>query len=90
MTVHALACVLGKKHVWSYDFVHGLTHDGRAYRILNSIADFTRECLASNVARRLRSKDVLETRGKLFIHCGIPEHIRSDNGSEFVALKLRE
>jgi len=79
-----------KNHVWSYDFVHGRTHDGRAYRILNIIDEFTRECLAIKVARRLRSKDVLETLGKLFIDCGVPKHIRSDNGSEFIALKLRE
>jgi putative transposase len=78
-----------KNHVWSYDFVHGRTHDGWAYRILNIIDEFSRECLAIKVARRLRSKDVLETLGKLFIHCGIPGHIRSDNGSEFIALKLR-
>ena len=79
-----------RNHVWSYDFVHGRTHDGRAFRILNIIDEFTRECLAVKVARKLNSKDVLETLGSLFIHRGVPGHIRSDNGSEFIALKLRE
>lgn len=80
----------GKNHVWSYDFVHSRTHDGRAFRILNIIDEFTRECLAIKVARKLQSKDVLEALGKLFIHRGIPGYIRSDNGSEFIAVKLRE
>jgi len=79
-----------KNHVWSYDFVHGRTHDGRAFRILNIIDEFTRECLTIKVARRLRSKDVLEALGTLFTHRGLPGHIRSDNGSEFIALLLRE
>jgi len=79
-----------KNHVWSYDFVHSRTHDGRAFRILNIIDEYTRECLAIKVARSLRSKDVLEQLGELFVRRGIPAHIRSDNGSEFIAVKLRE
>ena len=80
----------GKNHVWSYDFVHSRTHDGRAFRTLNIIDEFTRECLAIKVARQLQSKDVLEVLGKLFVHKGVPAYIRSDNGSEFIALKLRQ
>jgi putative transposase len=79
-----------KNHVWSCDFVHGRTNDGRAFRLLNIIDEFTRECLAIKVARKLRSKDVLEALGELFVKRGIPAHIRSDNGSEFVAGELRE
>lgn len=79
-----------KNHVWSYDFVHGRTNDGRAFRLLNILDEFTRECLAIKVARRLRSKDVLEALGELFLKRGIPAHLRSDNGSEFVAGELRE
>lgn len=79
-----------RNHVWSYDFVHGCTNDGRSFRILNIIDEFTRECLAIQVARRLRSMDVIHTLGKLFVRKGIPMHIRSDNGSEFIAIKLRE
>jgi transposase InsO family protein len=79
-----------ENHVWSYDFVHGRTNDGRSFRMLNIIDEFTRESLAIKVARRLSSKDVLEQLGELFVHRGVPAHIRSDNGSEFIAVKLRE
>ena len=77
-------------HVWSYDFVADRTHDGKAYRMLCIIDEFTRECLAINVARRLNSTDVISALCDLFITRGIPEHIRSDNGPEFVAVALRE
>ncbi len=78
------------KHVWSYDFMEDRTHDGRRYRILNVIDEYTRECLAITVARRLNHKDVLNTLNRLFICRGIPVHVRSDNGSEFTARKVRE
>lgn len=79
-----------KNHVWSYDFVAEKTHDGRPFKILNIIDEFTRECLASFVARRIRSQDVIFILADLFIEHGIPEHIRSDNGPEFVAKKLMQ
>jgi len=72
-------------HVWSYDFVHGRTSDGRALRFLNIIDEFTRECLSIDVSRKLNSEDVLCRLAELFITRGTPEHIRSDNGSEFTA-----
>jgi transposase InsO family protein len=68
-----------RNHVWSYDFVSEQTHDGRKFRILNIIDEFTKECLASFVARRIRSQDVILILADLFIEHGIPEHIRSDN-----------
>jgi transposase InsO family protein len=74
--------------VWSYDFVADRTHDGRNFRILNIIDEFTKECLASFTARRIRSQDVILILADLFIEHGIPEHIRSDNGPEFIARKL--
>ncbi len=77
-------------HVWSYDFVADRTHDGRPFRILNIPDEYTRECLASVVARRIRSQDVLLILAELFVSRGIPTHIRSDNGSEFIARKLRQ
>jgi putative transposase len=77
-------------HVWSYDFVADRTHDGKAYRMLCIIDEFTRECLAIKVARRLNSTEVISTLCDLFITRGIPAHIRSDNGPEFVALALRQ
>lgn len=78
------------KHVWSYGFMHDRTHNGVAYRILNIIDEYTRECLAVKVARSLTHKEVLEVLTDLFLERGVPVHIRSDNGSEFTAKKVRE
>jgi transposase InsO family protein len=77
-------------HVWSYDFVSAMTHDGRTLRLLVLIDEYTRECLAIQVARRLGSYEVIETLADVMVWRGIPEHIRSDNGPEFVAKELRE
>jgi transposase InsO family protein len=77
-------------HVWSYDFVMDRTHDGRAIRMLTIVDEYTRECLAIDVARRLNSQDVLYRLGKLFVHRGVPVYIRSDNGPEFTAKVVRE
>lgn len=77
-------------HVWSYDFVSDRTHDGRAFRMLCVIDEFTRESLAIRVARKLKATDVIDVLADLFILRGIPTHIRSDNGPEFVATVLRE
>lgn len=77
-------------HVWSYDFVHHRTHDGRAYRMLNIVDEFTRECLAIRVNRKLNGTDVLDVLSTLFMLRGIPDHIRSDNGPEFVAKVVRD
>lgn len=74
-----------RNHVWSYDFVSEQTHDGRKFRILNIIDEYTKECLASFVARRIRSQDVILILADLFIEHGVPEHVRSDNGPEFIA-----
>jgi putative transposase len=76
-------------HVWSYDFVEDRTHNGRKYRMLNVIDEFTHECLAIRVARRLKAIDVIDVLSDLFILRGVPGHIRSDNGPEFVAKALR-
>jgi len=76
-------------HVWSYDFVSTTTHDGRTLRLLTLIDEYTRECLAIRVARRLGSHDVLETLADVMLWRGVPEHIRSDNGPEFIANELR-
>ena len=79
-----------KNHVWSYDFVHHRTHDGRSYRMLNIMDEFTRECLTIKVKRRINSFDVLETLADLFLLHGQPKFIRSDNGPEFIAERLRD
>lgn len=79
-----------KHHVWAYDFVACRTHDGRPLKMLTKIDEYSRECLAIDVERRLRSDDVLAKLTELFIRYGPPEHIRSDNGSEFTAIAVRE
>jgi putative transposase len=79
-----------KNHVWSYDFVHDKTSDNRSYRMLNIIDEFTRECLKIEVDRKLNSDDVQYSLMQLFLTKGIPEYIRSDNGKEFTAKKVRE
>jgi putative transposase len=78
-----------KDHVWSYDFVQARTRDGRAFRMLTVIDEYTRECLAIDVARGLTSDDVLERLSGLFVARGVPGHIRSDNGPEFTAEAVR-
>ncbi len=74
-----------KNHVWSYDFVHDRTHDGRAFRTLNVLNEFTRESLAIRIRRKLSSVDVIDVLTDLFILRGPPTYVRSDNGPEFVA-----
>jgi transposase InsO family protein len=76
-------------HVWSYDFVSEKTHDGRSFKILNIIDEYSRECLASVVARRICSKEVILVLADLFLKRGFPKYIRSDNGPEFIARKLQ-
>ncbi len=76
-------------HVWSYDFVQDQTEDKRSFRMLTVIDEHTRRCLAIVVARRLRSDDVLHCLTDLMTVHGPPEHIRSDNGPEFVATRVR-
>ena len=76
--------------VWAYDFVEDRTHDGRKFRLLCLVDEFTRECLTIRVARRLGSLDVIETLADLCLERGAPDHIRSDQGPEFIAQTVRE
>ena len=78
-----------RNHVWTYDFVLDRTNDGRTIRMLTIIDEYTREGLAIIVKRRLNSMDVLLTLADLFIRKGVPDYIRSDNGSEFTARMIR-
>ena len=72
-------------HVWSYDFVEDRTHEGRKYRMLNIVDEFSHECLAIRIDRKLNSTAVIDVLSDLFILRGVPAYIRSDNGPEFVA-----
>lgn len=78
-----------KNHVWSYDFMAARTDNGKAFRMLNIIDEFTKECLDIAVERKISSHLVIERLANLFITKGIPEHIRSDNGPEFTAKAVR-
>ncbi len=79
-----------RDHVWSYDFVQDRTSEGRPIRMLTIIDEYTRECLAVVVKRNLTSEDVLEELTQLFVTRGVPDHIRSDNGPEFTAKRVRK
>jgi transposase InsO family protein len=76
--------------VWSYDFTVTRTHNGRSVRMLTVLDEYTRECLAIVVARKLKSDDVLHCLAELFALRGAPEHLRSDNGPEFTAKVVRD
>ena len=79
-----------RNHVWTYDFVFDRTHDGRPLKMLTVVDEHSRESLAIEVGRRLTSRDVIRVLAKLMLRHGVPEHIRSDNGPEFVAKAVRE
>ena len=72
-------------HVWAYDFVEDRTRDGRKFRLLCVVDEFTREALAIRVARKLGAAEVIDVLADLFLARGVPAHIRSDQGPGFVA-----
>jgi putative transposase len=75
--------------VWSYDFLEDRTHEGRKYRMLNVVDAFTHEAIAIRVKRKLNSTDVIDVLSERFLTRGIPGHIRSDHGPEFIAEAVR-
>jgi len=79
-----------KDHVWSYDVMIDRTADGRTFKILNIIDEYTRECLGIKVVHKVTNQDVIDLLFELFIFRGIPKHIRSDNGPEFTAKAIRK
>lgn len=79
-----------KNHVWSYDFVFDRTQGGKPIRMLTVIDEYTRECLAIKIKHKLNSIDVIHALADLFLFRGVPDYIRSDNGAEFIAKKLRK
>jgi len=80
---------LHRNHVWSYDFLADRTEDGRQLKLLVVIDEFTRECLAIEAGRTFTSRDVILTLQYLFAVRGAPQHLRSDNGPEFVAREIQ-
>jgi transposase InsO family protein len=79
-----------RNHVWSYDFVSARTHDGRSVRLLNLIDEHTRESLLVRAERRWSTARVISALADVMVMKGVPEHLRSDNGPEFVAKDLRK
>jgi putative transposase len=77
-------------HVWSYDFVMAWTYEGKAFRLLTIIDEYTRECLAIEVSRHLDADAVMHRLTELFVSRRPPDYIRSDNGPEFTAKAVRE
>jgi putative transposase len=77
-------------HVWSYDFMADRTRDGRALKLLTVIDEYSRECLAIDVGRKLTSDHVMHRLTQLFVERGVPDYLRSDNEPEFIATDLRE
>lgn len=78
------------RHVWSYDFLFDTTENGRTIKLMPVVDEYTRECLTILVGRSIRSRDVMNELKRLFDEFGAPDHIRSDNGPEFIAARLRE
>lgn len=76
-------------HVWTYDFMSATTERGGKLRILNVLDEYTRECLAMLVAPSISSRKVIEVLDWLFLTRGLPEHLRSDNGPEFIAKAIQ-
>lgn len=77
-------------HVWTYDFMTIRTERNGSLRVLNILDEYSRECLASVVARSMPARRVLDVLDWLFLTRGTPEHLRSDNGPEFIAHKVQD
>jgi transposase InsO family protein len=79
-----------RNDVWTWDFIHDRTVDGRQLKCLDILDEYTRECLCLEVERSFKADDVLELLTQLMGEHGIPKHIRSDNGSEFIAMEMQK
>jgi transposase InsO family protein len=79
-----------RNDVWTWDFIFDHTVDGRQLKFLSIVDEHTRECLHLDAARSIRAEDVIEVLAELMGRQGVPVHIRSDNGSEFIAEEMRK
>ena len=78
-----------QNHVWAIDFVHDKLSNGRSYKMLTVLDEYTRQALCVQVKHQMRADDVLEVMHRLLMKYGKPEYIRSDNGPEFIAEHLQ-
>jgi putative transposase len=76
-------------HVWAYDFVHDCCANGQKLKLLTIIDEYTRYCLAIEVGARINSSHVIEALARVMSVHGVPEHLRSDNGPEFIAKAIK-
>lgn len=74
-----------RNHVWAYDFLFDRTEDGRQVKIFAIVDEYTRECVATHVARSIKATDVIDVLARAMVERGRPQYIRSDNGPEFIA-----
>jgi transposase InsO family protein len=79
-----------KDHVWAWDFVHDRTTNGRPLKWLSIVDEYTRECVALEIGRGITADRVIDVLADLFRIRGVPKHIRSDNGPEFIAQAIRQ
>ena len=79
-----------KDDVWAWDFIHDRDEQGRPLKWLSLVDEYTRECLLLEVERSLKAVDVVELISEVMLIRGVPGHIRSDNGPEFIAAAIRE
>ena len=78
-----------RNYVWTWDFIFDRTDKGSTLKMLTMLDEFTRQCVAIRIERQIRSEQVLATLWQAMATYGIPEHIRSDNGTEFIAQKIQ-
>jgi transposase InsO family protein len=78
-----------KDHVWTWDFIFDRTQNGRSLKWFSLVDEYTRECLALEVNRRMTSRDVIDVLADLYVVRGAPSYIRGDNGPEFIAQAIR-
>lgn len=79
-----------KNDVWAWDFIHDRDEHGRPLKWLSLVDEYTRECLLLEVQRSITAVDVVALISELMLIRGVPGHIRSDNGPEFIAAAIRD
>jgi putative transposase len=77
-------------HVWCWDFIFDRTAKGQSLKWLSIVDEHTRRCITLDVSRNMTSEDVINRLAELFTIYGVPEHIRSDNGPEFIAKAIQQ
>ncbi len=77
-------------HIWSWDFIFDRTANGKALKCFTIIDEYTRRCITLKVSRHLRSEEIINHLGELFLIYGMPKYIRSDNGPEFIAIAIKK